>query len=101
MGASASRVNVKVQFRRSKPYVKTLPFVAMGDGRTYASAARRLGPFVREVEDDVGAAFMGGILRLPSKFDLSGAWTEVERLSENEGEFRFKETVEVLVKGED
>jgi hypothetical protein len=38
---------------------------------------------------------MGGILRLPSKFDSSRGWIEAERLSENDGEFRFKETVEV------
>jgi hypothetical protein len=44
---------------------------------------------------------MGGILRVPSKFDLSGAWDEMERLSEYEGEFRFNETVEVLVEAED
>jgi hypothetical protein len=43
---------------------------------------------------------MGGTLRLPSKFGLSGAWIEAERLSENDGEFRFKETVEVFVEGE-
>jgi hypothetical protein len=54
-----------------------------------------------EVEEAIGAAFMGGILRLPSKFDLSGAWIEAERLSENEGELRFKEMVEVFVEGED
>jgi hypothetical protein len=46
-------------------------------------------------------AFIGGILRVSSMFDLSGAWHEVERLSEYEGEFRFKEMVEVLVEAED
>jgi hypothetical protein len=46
-------------------------------------------------------AFIGGILRVWSMFDLSGAWYEMERLSEYEGEFRFKETVEVLVDAED
>jgi len=49
----------------------------------------------------VGTAFIGGKLRLPLKVDLSGAWIEAERLSENEGEFRFKERVEVFVEGED
>jgi hypothetical protein len=34
-------------------------------------------------------------------FDLAGAWDETLRLSEYEGEFRFKETVEVLVETED
>ena len=34
-------------------------------------------------------------------FDLSGAWGETVRLSEYEGEFLFKETVEVLVEAED
>jgi hypothetical protein len=33
-------------------------------------------------------------------FDLSGAWDEMVWLSEYEGEFRFKETVEVLVEAE-
>jgi hypothetical protein len=46
-------------------------------------------------------AFIGGILRVPSMFDLSGAWDEMERLSEYEGELRCKETVEVLVEAED
>ena len=37
---------------------------------------------------------------MPSMFDLSGAWDEMERLSEYEGEFRVKETVEVLIEAE-
>jgi len=45
--------------------------------------------------------FIGGILRVPSTFDLSGAWDEMERLSEYEGEFLFKEIVEVLVEAGD
>lgn len=55
----------------------------------------------REEEDAVGAAFMGGTLRLPSKLGLSGGLTEADRLSENDGEFLFKETVDVFVDGED
>ena len=35
--------NVNMQFRRSKPEDITLPTVAMGVGRTYASAARKPG----------------------------------------------------------
>jgi hypothetical protein len=100
VGSSASSVNVNTQLRRSKLYVKTLPFVECGDGRTYASAARRPGAFETGFDETVGVAFMGGTLRLPSKFGLSGAWIEAERLSENDGEFRFKETVEVFVEGE-
>ena len=48
-----------------------------------------------KAEEAIGMAFMGGILRLPSKFDSSGGWIEAERLSENDGEVRFKETVRV------
>ena len=78
-----------------------MPFVASGDGRTYDSAARRPVVLEREVEDDVGAAFMGGTLRLPSRLGLSEGLMEADRLSENDGEVLFKETVDVFVDGED
>ena len=94
-------MNVNTQLRRSNAYFNTLPFVVCGDGRTYASAARSPVALERELDETVGVAFIAGTFRWPSKFDLSRAWIEAERLSENDGELRFKETVEAFVEGED
>jgi hypothetical protein len=92
---------VNKQLRKSNSYFKTLPLVECGDGRTYASAARSPRPFETGVKETAGAAFIAGTLRLLSKFDVSGPRIDVERLSENDGDSRFKEMVEAFVEAED
>ena len=95
------REKVKIAFRRSKPEDVTFPTVAIGLGRTYASAARK--PGVLPISDGV-FDFCNGMEGVESLcFKVSGTTGDVsvERLSENAGELLSKETVEALGVGPD
>ena len=91
---SSEKVNVAL--RRSKPEEVTFPTVAIGLGRTYASAARK--PGVLPISDGV-FDFCDEIEGVESLFfRVSGITGDasVERLSENAGELLSTETVEAL-----
>ena len=91
---SSEKVNVAL--RRSKPVEVTFPTVAIGLGRTYASAARK--PGVLPISDGVYDLCddMEGVESLFFKVSGITGDASVERLSENAGEFRSTETVEPL-----
>jgi hypothetical protein len=63
-----------MQFRKSKPYERIFPTVYIGEGRTYASAARKPGTAVRAGSLGVSllrrSETMDGVLRLT--FMLAG-----------------------------
>ncbi len=93
-GSVHSSEKVKTALRRSKPDAVTLPTVAMGLGRTYASAARKPGVLpisagVLDFRDE-----MDGEASL--RFRVSGRTGEVsvERLSEYAGEERSTDMVD-------
>ena len=91
----ASRENVNVQLRKSKPYLVTLPLVAMGDGRTKASAARYPGVDEISADDLEGAEDIEGVLRVSLMVvGATGVWGVAERLSEKAGEPRLSEIVD-------
>ena len=87
---------MKIALRRSKPEDVTFPTVAMGLGRTYASAARN--PGVLPISEGV-FDFCDVIEGVESLFfrvsGVTGA-ESVERLSENAGECLSTDTVEAL-----
>ena len=87
---------VNVALRRSKPEEVTFPTVAIGLGRTYASAARK--PGVLPISDGVFDLCdeMEGVESLVFRVSGMTGDVSVERLSENAGEFRSTETVEPL-----
>lgn len=64
-GAAESQVSdrLKVALRRSKPCDFTVPAVAKGLGRTYASAARKPGSLARSAGVFEGSGEMGGVER--------------------------------------
>lgn len=102
MGASSvaavshSSENVNIALRRSKPEEVTFPTVAIGLGRTYASAARK--PGVLPISDGVFdlCDVMEGVESLSFKVSGMTGAVSVERLSENAGEFLSTETVEAV-----
>ena len=91
---SSEKVNVAL--RRSKPEEVTFPTVAMGLGRTYASAARKPGVLpisdgVFDLRDEIE-----GVKSLFFRVSGMTGDVSVERLSENAGELLSTETVEAL-----
>ena len=78
---------MKVALRRSKPYEVTFPTVAIGLGRTYASAARKPGLLPRsggvpDLSEDID-----GVERVVLRFvGLTGESGASERDWEYEGE---------------
>lgn len=91
---SSEKVNVAL--RRSKPEEVTFPTVAIGLGRTYASAARK--PGVLPISDGVFdfCDEMEGVESLFFRVSGMTGDASVERLSEKAGEFLSTETVEAL-----
>ena len=94
-----SSENVNIALRRSKPEDVTFPTVAMGLGRTYASAARK--PGVLAISDGVFdfCDVMEGVESLFFKVSGMTGPVSVERLSENAGEFLSKDTVDAWGSG--
>ncbi len=98
---SQSNVNVKTALRRSKPEDVTLPTVAMGEGRTKASAARKPGVLpISAGVSDLRSEDIEGVLRVAfrDEGEIEGecSW---EREWENEGE--VESTFFILGAGEE
>lgn len=95
VGLAASRTNVNTQFLRSKPKLETLPCVAIGVGRTYASAARNPG-----FSASVFALCPFGVISWGDSVSLSVEGDTVEFskdwLCEKEGDCVSKEAVDWL-----
>lgn len=85
MGELETRLNVNVTFRRSKPYLTTSPTVAMGEGRMYASAARKP-PLELDLEGvEEGFGVIVGVFNAPLRLD--GSIVEVVEEEERVVEF--------------
>lgn len=94
-----SSEKVKVALRRSKPEEVTLPTVAIGLGRTYASAARKPGVLLISAGVFDFCDEMEGVESLFFKVSGMTGDVSVERLCEKAGELLFTETVEALEVG--
>jgi hypothetical protein len=70
---------VNMQLRRSNPWLRTLPTVAIGDGRTYASAARNPGALVSSGGPSVALEEIDGVFSLT--FRLPGFTLETSEFS--------------------
>lgn len=71
--------NVKMQFLRSNPWFRILPTVEIGDGRTYASAARNPGEFVSSGGLSVTSDEIEGVFNLD--FKLPGLIVDPSEIS--------------------
>lgn len=94
---SHSNANVNLALRKSNPNATTFPMVAIGLGRTYASAARNPVAFDRSAGVLESCDEIDGVDRI--FFRLLGATGDVfvERLCEKLGELLSTEMVEVFV----
>lgn len=92
-----SSANVKVALRRSKPYEVTVPMVAIGLGRTYASAARKPDALRRSAGVFEVCEEIEGVERVFLRLVGETGDCVEERLCEKAGEALSTEIVEALV----